>query len=63
MIGYLDYMSTSSNQRLKNAFDQTVEGGGGGVLFFCISHDGLLELREDGLKEEDEIIVKRNEQL
>ena len=31
------------------------------LLFFCISHDGLL--LEDGPKEEDEVIVKRNEEL
>jgi len=33
------------------------------LLFFCISHDGLLQFLEDGPKEEDEIIVRRNEEL
>ena len=33
------------------------------LLFFCISHDALLQFLEDGPKEEDEIIVKRNEEL
>ena len=33
------------------------------LLFFCTSHDGLLHFLEDGPKEEDEIIVKRNEEL
>ena len=33
------------------------------LLFFCISHDALLQFLEDGPKEEDEIIVKRNDEL
>jgi len=34
------------------------------LLFFCISHNALLQFLEDGPKEEDEIIeVKRHEEL
>ena len=34
-----------------------------GWLFFCICHDTLIQFLEDGPKEENDIIVKRNEEL
>jgi len=33
------------------------------LLFICISLDTLLQFLEDGQKEEDEILMKRNEEL